>query len=348
MAQFYLELYSDLATYKVGRHSKQWGLGAVYSSGNNLWDRHTFAYDGVTMDFKLNNFKISPFWARVNSGQLTRLNHTKEYGVSFLYDNVERDVSLGVLYAKKQNGSNATAYTAVDGTGTLGTNDVKVLDLYFKTQWNKLTLEIEAPLISGTLGHVYNATTSSSYDAKAILVETNYQWNEALNIGLKVGHVTGDNAADVGSFSAMYLNPNFKIGNILFGYNPMAVGDITQSYFDAYVTNVQYVALHSEYMSGKWNWQGSVLYAKALEVATTGQQSFNHLKNKVFTASADQKDDLGIEFDFNSTYSWNSEITLNINMGYLLTGDYFGFSDTAVENTTANVMLLQFGLGVEF
>lgn len=349
MSQFYLELYSDLATYKVGRHSKDWGLGALYNSGANLWDRHTFAYDGVTMNFKLNNFKISPFWARVNTGNgLTRINHTKEYGLSLLYDNVERDIAIGVLYAKKQNGSQAVAYTGTDGVTSLQNNDVKVLDIYFKTIWSDLTLEIEAPIVTGSLGVVYPGVTSS-YDAKAILVNTSYQWSDAFKVALNIGHVSGDDASTTGEFSAMYLNPNYKIGNILFAYNPMAVADpSTYSYFDAYVTNAQYVALSADYQATKWNFKGSVLYAKALEVATSGKLSFNHLKNKTFTAAANQADDLGIEFDFNSTYQWNTEISLQINAGYLLTGDYFGFNNTATPNATSNTWMLQFGLGVQF
>lgn len=351
LAQFYVELYSDLATYQIGRHSKQWGLGALYSAGNSLWDRHTFAYDGVTMNFKLDNFKISPFWARVATGNgLTRINHTKEWGVSLLYDNVDRDIAIGALYAKKQNGSQAVGYTGIDGVTPLGNNDVEVLDIYFKAVWDKLVLELEAPIISGELGLFYNSTTSSEFKANAILVQSSYQFSDALKVGIHLGTVSGDNAAETDKFSALYLNPNYRIANILFGYNQLAISDPNNnSYFDAYVTNTQFAALKANYISGKWTWDGAVIYAKANEVAHAGSKYFNHLKATVQTATIEQKDDLGIEFDLNGTYKWNNEISLNLNAGYLMAGDYFAFTnDAANPNTAANVYQIGMGLGIQF
>ncbi len=350
MSQFYLELYSDIATYKVGRHTKQWGLGAIYSDGNKLWDRHTFAYDGVTMNFKLNNFYIAPFWARVASGpELTRISHTKEWGLSMLYDNIDRDFALGVLYAKKQNGSQATAFSGLAGN-SLGTNNVKVLDIYFKSKWNNFSLELEAPIISGELGYFYNATTFSDYKASAILFKTRYIWNDRLTIGIDGGTISGDDPNKDSEFGALYLNPNYKIATILFGYNLMAVSDpANQSYFDAYVTNAKYISLRANYLSGKWNWDGALIYAKANEVAHAGKKAFNHLKGKLFNATVDQADDLGIEIDLNGTYHWNNEISLNMNMGYLMAGDYFAYTnDASKKNSAANVWSLQMGLGVEF
>ena len=36
MNKFYMELYSDTATYQIGRHSFHWGLGALMNAGDKL------------------------------------------------------------------------------------------------------------------------------------------------------------------------------------------------------------------------------------------------------------------------------------------------------------------------
>ncbi|MBC7538267.1 MAG: hypothetical protein H7281_05565, partial [Bacteriovorax sp.] len=56
----YIELYSDTATYMIGRHSYEWGLGAVYNDGSDAWDRHSYSRDGITMKLKIGNFHVSP------------------------------------------------------------------------------------------------------------------------------------------------------------------------------------------------------------------------------------------------------------------------------------------------
>ena len=52
----YMELYSDTATYQIGRHSSEWGLGALVNAGNDTWDRHTFTRDGITAKIKVGSY----------------------------------------------------------------------------------------------------------------------------------------------------------------------------------------------------------------------------------------------------------------------------------------------------
>ena len=58
---------------------------------------------------------------------------------------------------------------------------------------------------------------------------------------------------------------------------------------------------------------------------------------------------MGIELDVNFKYKWNSEISVGGSVGYLMTGDYFIYTnDTTVVNTAANVLAIQFNTGVSF
>ena len=120
LTKLYAELYSDTATYVVGRQSAQWGLGLVYNSGEGLWDRHTYVRDGITMKIKFGNFHAAPYYAILNSGNsLTRATKATEYGTTLTYDNPERDLTLGLVYGKREHDafSDGTK-TDIKNTGT--------------------------------------------------------------------------------------------------------------------------------------------------------------------------------------------------------------------------------------
>ena len=67
LTQAYATFFADTATYKVGRHSAHWGLGAIQNSGDKAGDRHTSTRDGITIDFKIGNFNISPYYSKISS-----------------------------------------------------------------------------------------------------------------------------------------------------------------------------------------------------------------------------------------------------------------------------------------
>ena len=334
--KLYMELYSQSAKWVLGRHSFNWALGAVFSDGEReKWSRHTYTRDGVTMMMKLGNFKIDPFYAKQGSlGSLGKGSKIAEYGVSVLYDNSERDLALGLMYAKKKSGPDSSnLHHKIEGTlFDLTHSDVKILDIYFKKVFSDLTLSVEVPIMDGEIGYLYNSnTTNAGYKAKAIIGESRYKLSESWTLGTDLGQISGADG-NKSSFDAMYLHPNYQIANILFRYNVLAVADPDNySIYDSYMTNARYLKFFAEYDSGKWNLNMAMIYAKAMETAKSGSDAYNHTKNRIFTANATQADDLGFEFDFNLNYKWNKEIQLGAALGYLKTGDYFSFSNSTTD-----------------
>lgn len=335
--KLYMELYSDTATYKIGRHSSHWGLGAIYNGGDQTWDRHLFTRDGVTVDLNLGNFKISPFWSKVAAGNsLTRATYAKEYGISILYDNTERELSFGILFAKKQaNKSNVTDTTQIEGTSqSLGETDAQITDLYFKKGFGDFNFSVEVPIMGGEIGTVYSGGGKAKYKAKAIITETSYRLNNRWKLGLNAGMVDG-HAGSQSDFGALYLNPNYQIANLLFRYNMRAVSNPSaESVYDSYITNALYAKFFATYETEKWLWDMGLVYAKAREAAKAGGKAFNHESNRLFDATANQSDDLGMEIDLGFNYKWNSEVHLGGSLAYLFTGDYYGYTNTATENAT--------------
>lgn len=352
LSKAYLELYSDTATYQLGRHTYNWGLGALYSDGAQSWDRFSYSRDGVTMKVKLGNFHVTPYWSKIaNTQSLARATYAKEYGVGLLYDNPEKDITFGLNYTKKTNSNLNTTYSTQtqDGSTTrnLGKSDVKVTDIYFKKIFGRFDVAVEVPLLDGEIGNANSAATPTKLSAKSIILESNYRHSDIWSFGLDAGRVDG-NDSNSGQFDALYLNPNYKVANILFHYNMMAVEDNNQSVYDAYLTNALYLKLRADYATEKWMLSAAIIHAKANETAISGNQAYNHTKHQYFQAAATQDDNLGTELDFGANYKWNSEISIGTKLGYLFTGDYYAFNNTATANKTKNALLLQINAGVKF
>lgn len=351
--KFYAEIYADTATYVLGRHSSDWGLGAVVNSGGDAWDRHAFVRDGITMKVRLGNFRLEPYWAKIGSeSSLTRSHRLREYGISLLYDNLDRDLGFGLLYSVKSASAFEDTLSAdVNNTGRtfLTNSEVKLLDIYFRKSFGDLNVELEVPMLSDSLGDLFSTGSPAKIKGKAYLLESSYKINNSWSVFLKGGNVSGD-AGSGSSFDAMYLNPNYQIANLLFRYNLRAVSDPNNiNVFDSYITNSTFFKLGGVYSTEKWTWEASFIYAFANEVATAGQHAFNHERNKRYLAQQTQDKDLGYEIDIDFNYQWNNEISIGGSAGYLFTGDYFAFTnDPSKPNETNNSFVLQLRTAIEF
>lgn len=351
--KIFVELYSDTATYVIGRHTAHWGLGVLVNSGDGTWDRHTFIRDGVTLKFKIGNFKIEPYWSKVSSeSSLTRATKIKEYGFSLLYDNNDSDIALGLLFGKKANSKFDTSTTR-DGTtnaNALGETDVKITDLYFRKGFGNLSLALEVPILSGEVGYAFNSTTQAKYKAKAVIFKGEYQANESWSFGIDAGTVSGE-SGDTSSYDAMYLNPNYQIAKLLFRYNRRAISGsgTSRNVYDSYINNAMFGKLGLTYSSESWVFDTSFIYAIAKETATAGSQAYNHMTNQTFTAVTSQDDQLGYEIDLNIDYKWNNEITVGSSVAYLFTGDYWAYTNNASQpNVADNSFLLQLRTSIDF
>ena len=204
--------------------------------------------------------------------------------------------------------------------------------------------------MSGDLGRTTTGGPIVSYSTKAVLAQTNLRLNDSWTFGLDGGHVNGHDGS-VSKFGALYLNPNYQVANLLYRYNIGAIGSgsTNGSLYDSYITNSMYLKLRSSYSTEKWVFDTAIIYAKALEVAEAGKSAYNHTKNKLFTATTTQSDDLGTEIDMNATYKWNNEISIGAGLGYLITGDYFGYTNTpGTTNEAKSSLLLQVNTSVTF
>jgi hypothetical protein len=312
----------------------------------------------VIAKIKLGNFGIEPFFGKIGQGNtLTAETYAIEFGVPITYDVPESDMKMGFLWTRKNIAAqNQVLETPTGSTTTtpsyLGASDLNIFDLYFKKSFGKLGMEIEAPFFSGDLGNLWGKTgTTTKYSTVAALLNLEYKFSQPFKMGFDLGMVPGDNTAD-DKFTTMYLHPNYHIASILFRYNQQAITNNTDyNVWDTYVVNTNFLKLYFEYTTEKWLLNFATIYAKADEVATTGGQYIVYEENTFpVDANGSQSKDLGLEFDFSFDYAWNNEVKLGGELGYLMTGDYYGYNNAAPSEPfkTANPFLFKLKAAVTF
>ena len=347
--QLYAEIYGSTATYHIGRHPIHWGLGAIYHSGENDWDRFSSLRDGVTMKIKLGNFRFEPFISkRWSSDSLSAQTKGNEMGATVTYNNVESDLTLGLLYSKLSLSEKDTQVTTAQNNNSLGESDLKLTDFVIQKNWKNIKVNIEIPIFSGTIGDVYTAGSSIDFTGQAFLLNGLYEVNDQLNLNVMAGHVSGEDD-DTSEFSALYLNPNFQIANIMFRYNRQALSNQNENVFDSSINNTNFLKVGVTYKDKRSTWNLGVVHAVANEVATSSSTSaYNHTTGKQFTPSQDQETSLGTEFDVNFKYKWNEETGINLDFGYLIPGDYYAFTNAATTNEVENSLFLNIGVNIKF
>jgi hypothetical protein len=356
--QFYMELYSDVATYQIGRAPDHFGMGLLLNEGSKTWDRFATTRDQLKILFKIGNFSINPFVGKIGvGGSLTPATHAYEYGIPVFYEVAESDLTFGVIWYQRSLSQDFQGYRfnldepvdpASDTTWNyVGKSSVNFIDVYLKKIWGKFKLELEIPFITGEMGDLYETGEQAKYKAMAGVVNLAYKFNESWKMGFDGGYVSGDDGGTE-SFDAMFLHPNYNIAMIMFHYNANAISASNPGYpFDAYVTNTTFFRLHGSFVTGKWDMNLAAIYAFANNPAKVGQ-AYNHQKNKLFTAEYDQDSGLGLEFDYGLTYSWNDEIKVGLDVAYLVAGDYWAFNNTETPNTLKDPWLFKFKASMDF
>ncbi len=337
--QAYMEIYSDIATFKVGRFAKHWGLGAVLNNGSNAMDRFISRYDGIEGQFSVGKLFVTPYWSKTD-GTLHHLSGSvRDMGVSVLYDDTNNDMQLGLLWSERKAGSRAGSMQQFNGTllpVNVSESSIRMFDFFYKKDWKNFGFGLEVPYLDGDgASNLYGtAGSTDGIQSISVIFESYFNVNSNFSLDFKAGMVSGDDSSK--EFSAMYLNNNYKLAELLFSYNLHAVENSQFNVFDAAVTNATYAKLGMNYTKGQWTWKLGLLWAKANETAESGKQAWNHDLGYAYTAAANQDSDLGIEADLGFDYQWNPNLMLSGFLSYYMVGDYYAFTNTGANLDTKN------------
>jgi hypothetical protein len=349
--QMYMELYADTALVKIGRMSKNYGLGMIWSGGNQAWDRFFTMYDGIEAQMTIGNFSLTPYYSKISSynNGLSGPNNqgtpggsydVREMGLTAQYDNKNRDLVVSVLYAKRSSERRASLYSTNTTTADnqeRGSTSVTVIEPYISKKWNKFKVSAEGSLQSGKYGNIYGAGQGDSKLASTVyMVDAKYELNPKWEMGVLAGQVSGDKGS-TSKFEAAYLHPNFQIAELMFRYYYPGFAEGGRSIFDSSITNTQFYKMKANYKTDKWTWKSAFIMAKALQTAKSGQRAYHHEENYSFQSTQKQSNNMGYELDVGFDYRWNPNVTISGNYGYWFVGDYYAFTNQAKKLGITNI-----------
>tara|TARA_B100000925_G_scaffold273240_1_gene237814 strand:+ start:9642 stop:11093 length:1452 start_codon:yes stop_codon:yes gene_type:complete len=350
--QLYARIYGTTATYEIGRHPIHWGLGALVNNGSESQSRFSTIRDGITAKVKLGKFSIEPFIARsFSSDSLSSESNQSEIGGTLLFNSIESEMKLGVYYSSITTGENESQRRAdTNNTGSttpFNEGKIKVTDFYFEKSYKNINLKIEVPILSGTIGNVFQNSQSSNIDSKGMIAQLVYTHNDQWLLKSTIGNVNGEDGT-AGSFEGLSLHPNFQVSNIMFNYNRAAVWDTNENIFDSSITNSTFLDLDLIHKSNQSTWILGFTYAVANEAAKAGSSAYNHLTGKTFSAAFDQDESLGLEVDLDYEYQLSEETLIDLSLAYFSPGDFYAYTNTATVVTPESSYLFKFGTTIRF
>lgn len=379
--RFWGEFLTDLGTVQVGRVPLNWGLGIVWESGDDVWDRYMSTGDAIRWIAKFGSFSFIPSVILSSTGNTvggaclvaggptvctpsTGTGGVVDYSLIFKYENTDDEFEAGVNLMKRLAGASQDPSSGLLIPGvaanTVGGANLLTYDFYAKKKFDKLVLTAEVPLVSGTLG-------GSQVNSLALATEADWKPSDTIEFILKAGYAPGEassDAATLGNYNAFYFNPNYHLGMIMFNYQLANLGQVQtlnsskvasnqlSSPYDNPIVNAAYLALTVPIKPwDKWTLKPGLAYASALQTASASSASFfNYWQrtSQVNKLKSDQGSSLGIEADLGITFQWDDYFQFSWDNGIYFPGSFYAFSNTAKANATDPVFATSVRIGVNF
>ncbi|MEO5968315.1 MAG: hypothetical protein ABIQ95_00185 [Bdellovibrionia bacterium] len=381
--RFWGEFLTDVGTVQVGRVPLNWGLGIVWDSGDDIWDRYMSTGDAIRWIAKFGSFSFIPSIilsstgntvggaCLVTGGPGTACNQglgsggVVDYSVILKFENTDDEFEAGVNLMKRLAGpsQNPGSGLLVPGMtpGAVGGTNLLTYDFYAKKKFDKLVLMGEVPLMSGSLG-------GSQINTFALAGEAEWKPSDTVEVVLKAGYAPGQSNADangLGAYNAFYFNPNYHLGMIMFNYqlanlgkvqtrNNVNIGaDQLSSPYDNPIVNAAYLAVTVPLKPwDKWTLRPGLAYASALQTASaSAPYYFNYWQrsSQLNKAGKDQGSSLGVEADMGVTFQWDDYFQFSWDNGIFFPGSFYAFSNVpGVDNATAPVFATSVRIGVNF
>lgn len=361
-------LITDFGTVELGRAPLHWGLGAIWNSGDKLFERYQSTGDMIRLTSKFGNFSIQPALVKVAMGRnaagasdssgntVQGSDDITDYDLAVKYDNSEEDFEFGVMWTKR-TGSVAQTSLAFNPTNTGSRRlNYNLFDFYAQKKWGRWRLGGELPLYNGEIGAL-DGLNEFIYKTFSVVLESGYT-SDMWDIGLNLGHVPGTPASSTGDrqFDAVYLNKNYKLGLIMFNYNLYGLGNnnpdvvtSANSPYDNQVVNANYVSLAPAAKLDKWTFKLGLVAAWADDVAKGGQRFYNYNRRQFFDSIGNQSSFMGWEIDPGVQFKWDENFVLSWDLGFWFPGSYYEFSNLPGNKLDTDMMFAsQVRAGVTF
>ena len=353
--QLYGEVASDFGTIRVGRVPLNYGLGLVWNSDANSFDRYPSGGDAITLVTKLGAFKFMPYIVKYRNynnaaGKAAFGNSSvNDYALQLAYGNDDEQLDASILFVRRLAGENSNVLDPFSvGTATSAGFAYNVWDFYVKKKAGPFNLRTEIPLASGLVSGRNYSSVAGVVDAD---VEMGDHWKVGASAGTASGQANGSGPATAASsFTAFSFHPDYRPGLLMFNYNYRNIAANSGSIYANPVTNARFLTLSADYVSGKFSHQLKGLYALS-DTASDGVNAYFNTWTGHYETSAggaSQEKSLGLEFDYRLGYQWDESLRLGLDTGLFFPGKFYDYSATAIANASKTVFGTNLNLMVKF
>jgi hypothetical protein len=374
--RFWAEFISDFGVIQAGRAPSHWGLGLVWNSGDNLFDRYQTTGDTLRIISNFSSITVMPSFIAYSAGNTfggscppasgtgacvpgTFQGNVAEYSLALKYENDDEDMQIGVNLIKRLGGRDQTSHFG-PYANVAGRINTTTYDLFLKKRMGKFGFGAEVPIVSGTIAD------NVVYKGLGVAAEADLRLTDTWEFRLRGGHASGQAPADVdnaSTFRGFTFNPNYRLGMIMFNYqlanfgqvNVPATNTATQanlrSPFDNPISNANYLNLTATAHVDKWDFRGSFIWASAVNACDRGTYCYNAWTRDDFQRDAAaplQGSSLGWEMDYGLTFNWDDNFKFMGDVGFFFPGQFYAFSNTATQNATDTVFAASARIGVNF
>lgn len=330
VTELYLSWTQQFGSLVAGRAPVQFGLGITHNAGNGEFDHWFDRKDLVGYKFVMGNMFFMPMYGKVKEGDAQNDDDIRDYMLQFGYENLDTDLEIGLFYQQRKanpGGNDLGAGAATDIFNVSGTTDgtsslnIKTYNLFVKKKNGPIHVGIEASMQDGDTGLVIAGGEKISLEAYAIAAEVAYkpegskwEWD------VKLGTVSGDDPGSDATYEGYLVDRNYDVAMLLFNYqlgtgtdtigNEKYINEITNNKTKVdvgQISNTLYLAPGFNWKwSDKWGMKGRFTYAQLAEERHNGQDK-----------------DLGMELDLSVYYRPFERFVVQMDTGYLMTGDAF-------------------------
>lgn len=327
VTELYMSWVQQFGSLIAGRAPVQFGLGITHNAGTGEFDHWFDRKDMIGYKFVMGNMFFMPMYGKVKEGDAQNDDDIRDYMFQAGYENLDTDLEIGFFYQQRKaspGGNDLTTTTDIfnttatkDGTSNF---DVKTYNLYVKKKSGPFSVGIEASMQSGNTGLIVGAE-KIQIDASAIVAEIGYKpENSKWDYDIKLGSVSGDDRGSTDTYEGYLVDRNYEVALLLFNYQ-LGTGTDTignENYINAItngktkvdvgqLSNALYFAPGFNWKwNDKWGMKGRFTYAQLAQIRQAGQSK-----------------DLGYEFDASVYYRPFERFVVQMDTGYLMTGDAF-------------------------
>lgn len=334
-SQLYLKINQEYGQILLGRAPFEFGVGMTYSAGNGEFDHFYHNRDMFAYKIQVGDVVMMPVLTRTDDVDFAQGQSSNSTGFLLQYENKDARSVIGAFKEDQKGTASTNSFPTFGKTIATRTDwNVSRTSVFLSRGWDFMNFRLEGGFVEGATGLIEQATSKEiELNAYGFAMELDFPRPESKwSYSAKLGIASGDDPSTT-AYEGYIFSKNYDVGMLLFnhrlgqydifGTSPAKSSALnnSQSADDEALSNAYFVAPKVSYVvNDRLTWNNTLVFAQIL----------NNAQNSLASAK-----DLGLEWDTELVYKYNSNVTWVNQLGVLMPGKAWKYgSNTEYENAT--------------